>query len=67
MDTLNLLGEEVWRHQTLSSMGSNQSERTVAHEMAHQWWGDMVTCADFHHIWLNEGFATYSEAYYGMK
>jgi hypothetical protein len=26
----------------------------VAHELAHQWWGDMVTCRDFHHIWLNE-------------
>jgi len=49
-------------HQTLSSMGYNQTERTVAHELAHQWWGDMVTCSDFHHIWLNEGFATYSEA-----
>jgi hypothetical protein len=28
----------------------------------HQWWGDMITCNDFHHIWLNEGFATYGEA-----
>jgi len=54
-------------HQTLSSMGYNQTERTVAHEMAHQWWGDMVTCSDFHHIWLNEGFATYSEALWEEK
>ncbi|MCU0622072.1 MAG: T9SS type A sorting domain-containing protein [Gemmatimonadales bacterium] len=37
-------------------------EGIVAHELAHQWWGDWVTCRDFHHIWLNEGFATFSEA-----
>ncbi|NQV50285.1 MAG: T9SS type A sorting domain-containing protein [Candidatus Marinimicrobia bacterium] len=54
-------------HQTCSSMGSS-AENTIAHELAHQWWGDLVTCSNFHHIWLNEGFATYSEAlYWGAK
>ncbi len=48
-------------HQTLTSLGS-WNEYLIVHELAHQWWGDMVTCDDFHHIWLNEGFATYSEA-----
>ncbi len=48
-------------HQTLSSMGGT-SEGLIAHELTHQWWGDMVTCGNFHHIWLNEGFATYGEA-----
>ncbi|MBD3222755.1 hypothetical protein GF314_16110, partial [bacterium] len=50
-------------HQTISSMGG-WSEDLISHELAHQWWGDMVTCADFGHIWLNEGFATWSEAYW---
>jgi hypothetical protein len=48
-------------HQTISSM-IGPFEFLIAHELAHQWWGDMITCSDFHHIWLNEGFATYSEA-----
>ncbi|MGH9909887.1 MAG: M1 family aminopeptidase, partial [Nitrososphaerales archaeon] len=38
------------------------SDHLVSHELAHQWFGDLVTCRDWQHIWLNESFATYFEA-----
>lgn len=38
------------------------SDPLVAHELAHQWFGDLVTCKDWSHAWLNESFATYFEA-----
>ena len=37
-------------------------EGTVAHEVAHQWFGDAVTQSDWQHLWLSEGFADYFEA-----
>ena len=41
--------------------GSGKLETVVAHEIAHQWFGDSVTESDWHHLWLSEGFATYFE------
>ncbi len=47
-------------HQTMTTMGGF-SFGLVAHELGHMWFGDNVTCATWSDIWVNEGFATYSD------
>ncbi|MFH1161365.1 MAG: M1 family aminopeptidase [bacterium] len=52
-------------NQTLTSLCPGcWSESLTAHEFAHQWFGDMVTCGTWADIWLNEGFATWTEAFW---
>ncbi|MCK4956083.1 MAG: hypothetical protein KAS49_00500, partial [Candidatus Cloacimonetes bacterium] len=57
-------------HQTMTTLssymidGEHSYETLIAHELAHQWFGNCLTCLTWKDIWLAEGFATYSEALY---
>ena len=60
MDSFTALKESYGK----SVLANEQDQWLAAHEFAHQWWGNMVTCRDWNHFWLNEGIATFIAAAY---
>jgi aminopeptidase N len=68
----NTAGQEMSGFSVMSEdygravLGDPRTESLIAHELAHQWWGNSVTCAAWTHMWLNEGFATFHDrCFYG--
>ncbi|MBI4929231.1 MAG: M1 family metallopeptidase [Bacteroidetes bacterium] len=53
----------AYGHGYKNSFGGN-FDYIILHESAHEWWGNAITASDFSDVWLQEGFATYSEALY---
>lgn len=67
---IEVTGNLTMENQTICTIedrlitGDRQYELTFVHEIAHHWWGNLITLANWQHTWLNEGFATYAEALY---
>ncbi len=62
--TATFLTEFFLFDETTKEFLQENAKRLLAHEFAHQWWGDTLTCKTWKHIWLNESFATYWDALY---
>jgi len=56
--SFSVLGEEV----VAARLRDPQEDWAIAHELAHQWWGNLVTCRDWTHFWLNEGLTSFMVA-----
>jgi aminopeptidase N len=64
MENISATTETVATLRDARATLDSTSDDLVAHELAHQWFGDLVTCRSWAHAWLNEGMATYFEALY---
>ncbi len=60
--TLTVLTDGTFYQPDTENLQSSRG--LISHELAHQWFGDLVTCKDWSHLWLNEGFATYYASLY---
>jgi aminopeptidase N len=58
MAVMALMDEDYGR----SVLDDPREDALIAHELSHQWWGNLLTCADWSDFWLNEGMATYMTA-----
>ena len=59
-------------HQSAIAIGNNFDMHLILHEVAHEWWGNSVSCTDMAELWIHEAFTTYAETlflekYYGIK
>ena len=64
MENISATTQTSRTHHPARADRDSPSEGLVAHEAAHQWFGDLLTCEDWSHAWLNEGFADYFTALY---
>ena len=55
-----------WTVMNADEIGDESPDALIAHELAHQWWGDMVGYGDWEHMWISESFATHAEYLYAL-